>query len=296
TPEIDDESYLERFRYVQETFSGVPTFIMGGEPFLKPKRLVEVLKIAEEYAVPVILGSNFSIDIVETARINKFYEELLHILKSHKNKIAVWCSLEDTVSEHHDLLRKQGGFDLSIRNAKNLMESGIPVTANLFINAQNYPRFQQMLDYLMGMGFEGAAVHFHTYVFNAKNPFPQYTLTESHREKASKVLEKVLKEKHYFDFTRGMTSESARMFHPGYLSKVFNVKKCPTANRMLSFDHRMLPLIPCSFGGEVYCNYDHPEHGKIGCGLWLPALYAAAVRGGVGAIRSLMTEAFSRNK
>ena len=75
------------------------------------------------------------------------------------------------------------------------------------------------------------------------------------------------------------------------LEKVYTEEKCPVAQRVLSLDHRMMPYTPCSLAGEVECNTTHPEHGRIGCGLYVPALFAAAKRGEPGAIRQLMEEA-----
>ena len=292
TPEISDELFLDRLEYVYKSFPGVPTFIMGGEPTLQPKRLVRALELAKESGSPVKISSNSSIDIVEKAKRDENYGRLLEVLKDPSYNVTFLCSLEDTVAEHHDRIRRQGGYELSIGNAKKLIKAGVPVTGNLFIHAKNYNRFDQMLDDLRDMEFDRTYVSFHTYVPRAGDRLEDYVMTEQHRANASDKIADVLSQENYGYFTRGMTPKVARMFHPDNLSRTFSLETCPTPTHVLSFDHRMRPLNPCSFGGEVSCNTEHDQYGKIGCGLWVPALYKAALRGEPGAIKNLMVEAF----
>lgn len=288
--EIDDDLYLERFSFVMDRFEKTPIFIMGGEPLLKAKRLNKVLEYAVEHDNPVKISSNLSVDIVSLAGKNEDYANLLKILQEHLDKITLMCSFEDSLPEYHDYLRREGGFDQSVTNVSKLIKAGVPIAANLIVNGMNYKRFTDMLGTFMEIGTNGVFVSFHTHVPRAKNSDPDYELTYERRAEASKLIAKALVEPKYGYFAKGITPEVARMMHPDELENVYSIESCPVVESVLSFDHRILPYEPCSFAGEVDCNTTHPEYGHIGCGLYIPALFAAAKRGEPGAIRQLMEE------
>lgn len=288
--EIDDDLYMERFKYVMDRFEGRPIFVMGGEPFLNAGRLVRVLKYAVEYKNPVKISSNLSVDVVDLADRNEDYAELLEILQENPDQIDLMCSFEDAVPEHHDYRRRAGGFEQSVGNVTKLIDVRVPISANLVVNGQNYKRFEEMLDAFMEMGTRRAYVSFHTHVPRAEGVDLAYELTREQRAEASQIIADVLSDDKYGHFVKGITPEVARMMHPDKLTTIYSEENCPVALGVISLDHQMMPYKPCSFAGEVNCNDIHAELGENGCGLYIPALFEAAKRGEPGAIRQLMEE------
>lgn len=288
---IDDDLYMERFKYVMDRFEGTPIFVMGGEPLLNAKRLARVLEYAVENNNSVKISSNLSVDVVGLAEKNDAYAEMLEILQNNPDKIDLMCSFEDSIPKHHDFRRREGGYEQSVGNVTKLINAGVPISANLVVNGKNYKRFAGMLDTFMEMGTRRTYVSFHTHVPRAEGVDLTYELTREQRAEASQIIAEVLSDDKYGYFVKGISPDVARMMHPDELKTVYSEDNCPVALGVVSLDHQLMPYKPCSFAGEVDCNATHTELGDNGCGLYIPALFEAAKRGEPGAIRQLMEEA-----
>lgn len=142
SPEVPIELLMDRIAEGKELLAPEASFILlGGEPTLRPERLLTAIERAEAiFRQPVLVSTNGTL----------LTDELIERLAARRVEVQV--SLDGPTAELHDAVRGEGVFAQATRAIERLARAGVPTIVSMVFLRSSPPLFEPMLDLAQRLG------------------------------------------------------------------------------------------------------------------------------------------------
>lgn len=118
-------------------------FIMGGEPFIKKREVLEIIKYAFNKIPLIRIKTNLLL----------LDEEILHSIKKHKVGVeTTFFSRKESI--YDQITDSKGNLEIWIKNCKKLIENEIDVHIKIELMELNRNYLAESLEYLCGLGIK----------------------------------------------------------------------------------------------------------------------------------------------
>jgi MoaA/NifB/PqqE/SkfB family radical SAM enzyme len=232
--EMSDAAMLETLAALRDRHGIVYMMWMGGEPLLKPKLLVEGVRL-----VPLnTVTTNGTVPLIDLG------PDVLYVVSL------------DGPEDLNDAIRGRGSYRKVMRNLERLpTDFSSPVQVQCVVTRQNQDRLEELV-----LALQGCGIGWMTFSFYVPGRGDYGADAWSTNQERSVAVREVMRLKQAFPGFVRNTGRSLELMLPPHAARV--TSECPARDRLLPLylegDHFTTPF--CCYGNDVDCER---------CGAWV---------------------------